>query len=205
MARQESRTCYIHKLLKHIKKKLKMDLQPCGERASCHHVCTSPFDHYYISAQSRTTLNLSTWLHKHTKDCAIKVSMLAPHVLLMAQKHTQNFHVHLKDHMLACLQGVQHLREDLAFSDEEHNQVLISKDKIFVHKVLQVNYTTYDLQHKQNSITTRHPNVIVLSQETDEARHPYFPCQCALLWQQQQQRRSEAIQCALYALVWTCH
>ena len=100
--------------------------------------------------------------------------MLAPCVLLVAQKHTQDFRVHLKDHMLARLRGVQHLGEDLAFSDEERDQVLISEDKIFVHKVLQVNYMTYDLRHEQDSITTRHPDVIVLSQETDEARHPYW-------------------------------
>ena len=62
--------------------------------------------------------------------------MLAPCVLLVAKKHTQNFCVHLKDHMLACLRGVQHLGEDLTFSDEECNQVLILEDKIFVHKVL---------------------------------------------------------------------
>ena len=100
--------------------------------------------------------------------------MLAPCVLLVAQKHTQDFRVHLKDHVLACLRGVQHLGEDLAFSDEERDQVLILEDKIFVHKVLRVNYTTYDLQRKQDSITTRHPDVIVLSQETDEAHHPYW-------------------------------
>ena len=33
---------------------------------------------------------------------------------------------------------------------------------------------TYDLQCKQDSITTRHSNVIMLSQETDEAHHLYW-------------------------------
>ena len=38
-----------------------------------------------------------------------------------------------------------------------------------------MNYTTYDLWREQDSVTLRtHPDVMVLSQETDEQRHPYW-------------------------------
>jgi len=48
----------------------------------------------------------------------------------------QEFHVHLKDHLLACWQGVQHLGEDLQFSDDDHNTLLIAENKMYEHKIL---------------------------------------------------------------------
>jgi hypothetical protein len=71
--------------------------------------------------------------------------------------------------------NVQYTADDLQFSDEDRDLVGIIENKIFEHKVLHVNYTTYDLRQEQDSVTLRtHPDVMVLSQETDEQRHPYW-------------------------------
>ncbi|KAF8546202.1 hypothetical protein OG21DRAFT_1427768 [Imleria badia] len=163
LTKQESCTRYINKLIKHIEGKTNLDLRPLAERPC--RVRSLPSDHYYVSTQSRTVYNLSVWLQEHARDCAIK-----------------DFHVRLKDHILACLRGIQYLGEDLVFSHDDRDTLIIAEEKIHKHKVLQVNYTTYDLRHKQDSITATHPDIMVLSQETDRVRHPYISCQCSILW-----------------------
>jgi len=76
--------------------------------------------------------------------------------------------------LLARFRGVQYLGEDLVFSDDDQDMLIIAEEKIYEHKVLRVNYTTYDRRREQDSITATHPDVMVLSQETDEVRHPYW-------------------------------
>ncbi|KAF8551580.1 hypothetical protein OG21DRAFT_1374859, partial [Imleria badia] len=73
------------------------------------------------------------------------------------------------------LWNVQYSEDDLQFSDEDRDLVTIVENKIFKHKVLRVNYTMYDLRREQDSVTLRtHPDVMVLSQETDKQWHPYW-------------------------------
>lgn len=60
------------------------------------------------------------------------------------------------------------------FSDTDRDNVLITENKIYEHKTLRVNYTTYDLRREQDTINPgTHPDVMVLSHEDDRA-HPYW-------------------------------
>jgi hypothetical protein len=70
--------------------------------------------------------------------------------------------------------------DEQAFSDEEWASVIFVNNYIFHHKVLRVNYTTYDMRRGQDSINPRtHADVIVLAHEDDDPEnnlkpHPFW-------------------------------
>jgi hypothetical protein len=54
-------------------------------------------------------------------------------------------------------------------------QILIANNKIHEHSTFRINYTTYDLRREQDLLNPHtHADIMVLSHETDEARHPYW-------------------------------
>lgn len=66
------------------------------------------------------------------------------------------------------------------FTPTERRHVVIENNTIYRHKVLRVNYTTYDLRRGQDSLNPRvpgHADFMVLSPETEENNnnpHPYW-------------------------------
>jgi hypothetical protein len=68
----------------------------------------------------------------------------------------------------------------LNFTAIDRRAVLILKNTIYRHKVLRINYTTYDLRRAQDSLNPRipgHGDVMVLSPENaedNEDPHPYW-------------------------------
>lgn len=63
------------------------------------------------------------------------------------------------------------------FTDDERRRVHIVQDKLYRHKVLRVNYTTYDVRRAQDSLNPRtHADVMVLTHEDDSRNswHPYW-------------------------------
>ncbi|KAE9393772.1 hypothetical protein BT96DRAFT_828669, partial [Gymnopus androsaceus JB14] len=106
-----------------------------------------------------------------------------------------SFYRNLKEHLYCRLMDIS---ESDKLTEEEIGSVSISLDRMYKHKVLRVNYTTYDMHHAQDSINPRtHPHVMVLSDDDD---HPYHyacilviyhamvslgnqpPCQMDFLW-----------------------
>jgi len=89
---------------------------------------------------------------------------------------TQNFLPQLKNHIL------QHLMlagepgsEDDEFTQAQHNALTIINNRIYRHKVLRINYMTYDLRQAQDSLNPcMHSDVMVLSHEDTENPHPYW-------------------------------
>ncbi|KIK32717.1 hypothetical protein CY34DRAFT_100899, partial [Suillus luteus UH-Slu-Lm8-n1] len=64
---------------------------------------------------------------------------------------------------------------EFEFTDEDRCQISIANNKIYEHNTLQINYTTYDLRREQDSLNPRtRADIMVLSHETDEERHPYW-------------------------------
>jgi hypothetical protein len=50
-------------------------------------------------------------------------------------------------------------------------------NRLYRHKAIRINYTTYDLRRSQDSLNPRtHADVMVLSHEEDQDRHPYWYC-----------------------------
>jgi len=88
----------------------------------------------------------------------------------------QRFIPKLKNHLLSrvdpSLQGVS----DREFTGAERQQLHIVKNRIYHHKALRINYTTYDCRRDQDTINPRaHADVMMLSDEDGEENpHPYW-------------------------------
>ena len=86
---------------------------------------------------------------------------------------SQNFLPTLKDHLLGRINGTQN--ED--FTDRDRQQLMIHNNRLFCHKTLQINFTTYDCRQDQDAINVgTHSDVMVLAdQDKDpENKHPYW-------------------------------
>ena len=60
------------------------------------------------------------------------------------------------------------------FSDEEYFKLVILNNQLFRHKVMHVNFTTYDVSRGQDSLNSRnHADVMVLSRNETATNHPF--------------------------------
>ncbi|KAJ3766797.1 hypothetical protein FB446DRAFT_708323 [Lentinula raphanica] len=121
---------------------------------------TDPLTRYYISSNTRFSENLTTWLGGLQDDPAFTIF--------------QNFLPKLKDHILGRLLGVA--QSDHTFSEAERATVTFMNNRIFRHKVVRLNYTTYDLRRNQDSCNPRtHADIMMLSGDSETcAEHPYW-------------------------------
>ncbi len=142
---------------------------------------TLPTQHHHISINSRHKVQLSQWLHKNSDDPAILVSVQHYYVppSLIFKEYFKDFLPRLKNHFLSRLLGHRYDGDELNFSSADRRNVLIMNNgTIYQHKVLRVNYTTYDLRRGQDSLNPRipgHADVMVLSPENEgenEDPHP---------------------------------
>ncbi|KAK1217789.1 hypothetical protein PQX77_019539 [Marasmius sp. AFHP31] len=76
-----------------------------------------------------------------------------------------------KNHLLSVILN----RRDDQFSSRECARIKIINDRIYHHKVLDIQYTSYDLRHCQDSVNLgNHPDVMVLTGERNPDSHPYW-------------------------------
>ena len=56
------------------------------------------------------------------------------------------------------------------------DQLLFKHDWMYEHNILRINYTTYDVRRKQDTInpTTPHRDIMVLAENDDASDHPYL-------------------------------
>jgi hypothetical protein len=89
---------------------------------------------------------------------------------------SQGFLPRLKNHLLARLLGHEYDGDELDFTVKERNTVIIEQDTLYRHKVLRVNYTTYDLRRNQDSLNprTRNADFMILAPKDNEDTHPYW-------------------------------
>ncbi|KAJ8088849.1 hypothetical protein PM082_014095 [Marasmius tenuissimus] len=115
---------------------------------------TSPNTHHFISADCSNWFNVREWMNKHSGDPAVN-----------------GFLFKLKNHLLSVILNCQ----DDQFSSKECASVKIINDRIYCHKVLDVQYTSYDLHRCQDSVNLgNHPDVMVLAGEREPDSHPYW-------------------------------
>lgn len=89
----------------------------------------------------------------------------------------QNFVPRLKDHCIARLTDLELASEDLAYTDQDRDKLVIYNDTLYQHSTAQFNFTTYDLQRDRDVINTNTAkcDIIVASREDDvEGRHPFW-------------------------------
>ncbi|KAH7877053.1 uncharacterized protein C8R40DRAFT_1168980 [Lentinula edodes] len=118
---------------------------------------TDPTTHYHISSSTRFSENIVTWLGDLQYDPAFT-----------------NFLPKLKDHILERLLGIpQNERE---FSAAQRTTITFKNNKIFRHKVIRLNYTTYDMRRNQDSCNPRtHSDIMMLSGDPEtSSEHPYW-------------------------------
>uniref|UniRef100_A0A8H7XVD3 Uncharacterized protein n=1 Tax=Psilocybe cubensis TaxID=181762 RepID=A0A8H7XVD3_PSICU len=105
----------------------------------------SPSEHHQMSTSKRYKLYIYEFMNNYCDDAAV----------------TEDFVSRLEDHFLARVL--------------ERAQINILGDRIYMHKVLRVNYTTYDIRREQDSINPRnHCNIMTLSRDSEaDTDHPY--------------------------------
>jgi len=89
----------------------------------------------------------------------------------------QNFLPRLQDHLLARLLGVTYDGDEHSFSEADRHTITFVQNRLYRHKVLRVNYTTYDVRRAQDSLNPRmHADFMVLSHENQDTAepHPYW-------------------------------
>ncbi|RDB26818.1 hypothetical protein Hypma_005389 [Hypsizygus marmoreus] len=119
-------------------------------------------EHHQIGLSENNGLHLGQFLRKHLGDPA-----------------TRNFLLRLKQHIAQRLETS--IREDNAPRDEfdvsiDVNNIFISKDTMYGHNIMRVNYTTYDVRRAQDTINpnTDHRDIMVLSRQfSHDGGHQY--------------------------------
>ncbi|KAJ8088296.1 hypothetical protein PM082_022368 [Marasmius tenuissimus] len=77
----------------------------------------------------------------------------------------------LKHHLLAIILD----RRDATFSEDECASLEILNDHLYQHKVMDIEYTSYDMRQCQDTINVRtHSDVMVLANEKDPDAHVYW-------------------------------
>ncbi|KAJ3486185.1 hypothetical protein NLI96_g4423 [Meripilus lineatus] len=139
---------------------------------------------HHISESTTTPKNIYTFVSQMGDDPAAKVGSTSLFVAQALRSPvdllcTQNFIPKLKDHLLTRLRGEVYDGDEVEYSDEERAQVRIIGSKIYCHKVLRLQYTTYDARRGQDSINPRttHCNVLLNSRETGPSSHPFWYAQ----------------------------
>jgi hypothetical protein len=64
------------------------------------------------------------------------------------------------------------------FTDKDRVSISFANNRMYRHKVMRVNYTTYDLRREQDSLNPRtHADIMLLAHEDEESTqtaHPYW-------------------------------
>lgn len=80
----------------------------------------------------------------------------------------------MKDHLLARILKHDYDGDETPFSEADRASLKFAKHQIYQHKVLRVNYTTYDMRREQDSLNPRtHANIMVLAHD-EPGGHPYW-------------------------------
>lgn len=89
----------------------------------------------------------------------------------------QDFLPKLKSHLLGRLLGVAYDGDETEYSLQDLADVNIVGERLYTHKVLRVNYTTYDVRRDEDTLNPRtHPDFMVLAheEEDEESAHPFW-------------------------------
>ncbi|KAK7064901.1 hypothetical protein R3P38DRAFT_3302318 [Favolaschia claudopus] len=119
---------------------------------------TSPEQHHHISHSRNFYLSIPHFLSENRGDPAV-----------------HNFLPKLKNHVLSRLAHPDQSGEE-EFSAEEQRSLLISSNRLYRHKILRVNYTTYDVRQGQDSMNPRRQADVMTLGPEDDTSHPFSYC-----------------------------
>ncbi|KAK0430950.1 hypothetical protein EV421DRAFT_1912371 [Armillaria borealis] len=86
----------------------------------------------------------------------------------------QGFVVNLKNHILMWMRPkLYESATELTIADRQ--DLIIVGEHLYEHKVLQINYTSYDVRHEQDTVNPRtDSDVMMLTPEEEHDTHPYW-------------------------------
>jgi hypothetical protein len=86
----------------------------------------------------------------------------------------KNFHSKLHDHLLGRMLHPTWSADPNEYSVEEHGKICIVNNRLYRHKVMRINYTTYDVRLGQDAINPRnHADIMTLSRHDDDHTFEY--------------------------------
>ncbi|KAF7349533.1 hypothetical protein MSAN_01743700 [Mycena sanguinolenta] len=116
---------------------------------------TTPDQHHHISPSRNFSLHLTSWLRSNHGDPAVA-----------------NFLPKLQEHVLSRLAHPDWTGDGTEFTPQERFRLVVKNQRIYMHKILRVNYTTYDVRRGQDCLNPRtHSDVMFLASE--DAPHPF--------------------------------
>jgi hypothetical protein len=102
----------------------------------------------------------------------------------------QDFLPKLKAHILPRMQALISLEDDSPVEQTlvggtiplaaptvlDHNRLLFKGDRMYMHNIVRVNYTTYDVRRKRDTINpnTSHRDIMVLAENDNDSDHPFL-------------------------------
>ncbi|KIM78572.1 hypothetical protein PILCRDRAFT_11038 [Piloderma croceum F 1598] len=132
-------------------------------------VPTSPQEHHHIGVTENHYDHIGTFLRDNAGDPAIK-----------------NFLPKLKQHLLARILSLLRSEDpqchDGVLQDQNNcdpNSVIVKHDRLYRHKLICINYTTYDIRRSQDTVnwSTSHCNIMTLTEPGDNndstVGHPF--------------------------------
>jgi hypothetical protein len=133
-----------------------------------------PKSHYHMSVSTKNHHDIDAWVCDHSDDPSYQVSILFS--LKFSLTNEQNFILRLKDHLLGRILQDSYNGDEQEFTPEQRRAILFADNRIYIHKAIRFNYTTYDLRRDQDTVNPRtHGDIMMLSHEDDEQHpHPYW-------------------------------
>ena len=155
-------------------------------------------EHHVIGQSQKFPEDLVRFMQANMGDPAVKVSPFSPYSRAQTyccEIRYQHFILKLKAHILPRIAAIHHeinpqatqdpplcgvletVSKDFALKTHlsQLKHVLFKGDKIYRHRLLRVNYTTYDLQRECDSINPRTDNrdIMLLSNPDSGDHHPF--------------------------------
>ena len=134
--------------------------------------------HYQIAQSKKHYQDISAWLLCNRNDVALQVHPCVIIQAILKLNKTcvwiQDFLPKLKDHVLGHL--LDNNAGDLeVFTQLQRNALSFINNRIYQHRVLCVNYTTYNLWWAQDLLNpSTHADIMLLSHKDIENPHPYW-------------------------------
>ncbi|KAI9057374.1 hypothetical protein FKP32DRAFT_1551893, partial [Trametes sanguinea] len=118
----------------------------------------SPKDHTQISEEQANPVNIHQYVAENDDDPAFK-------------GFVQKLQVHVFKRLLEAQTGSL---PDGQVSREDLRRLRIQRNRMYLHKVMRVNYTSYDMRREQDSVNPRsHPDIMLLAPEEDSDPYLY--------------------------------
>ena len=138
-----------------------------------------PDERYNIGKSQHLPIDLNSFVRTNMVDPAITVSITLLITFWRLSVNFQDFIPKLKHHLLPRILAIHDCAPESSASQPAIDQVLFKGGHIFQHKVLRVNYTTYDVRREQDIFNPGgdHRDLIMLatpgSDEELETQHQF--------------------------------